>query len=412
MAEKLEERDSPSLQGPEWGQVGTPSTYIKPQARKLHDPAVKLEEYYYYALKTREVEKGYESPKLPWRQILSRNKEARNINDEQDAEVTEHVTNVNFAKRENRLLISDQEWENASRALRTASWGAAFYLITTDILGPFGVGFALGTLGWGPGIALYTVFGFFAGYSGYLLWKVFLGIDSYQFPCRNYGDVGFRTWGVTVRHITNVLQAIGLLLLLGQVTIQFGQNISAVSKFRLCYIICPLLFVIAGFLLTQIRTLKAYGLVANFAVWINLLVIFMTMGYDIKRQKPSFMSETFANLLFFCLQIRLSFAPELFHCSTRLRGQCSRSSFDHPRCPGKLSSDHPLRWPSRREPRGLDQRPLIWSPRLRWCSAVRGIYGRDETPERLPQSHVGSSILHLRRLYGLRLLHILLPRPV
>lgn len=37
--------------------------------------------------------------------------------------------------------------------------GAGFYLITTDILGPYGVGFAIGTLGWGPGIVLYTVFG-------------------------------------------------------------------------------------------------------------------------------------------------------------------------------------------------------------------------------------------------------------
>lgn len=54
--------------------------------------------------------------------------------------------------------------------MRSASWGACFYLITTDILGPYGVGFALGTLGWGPGIALYTVFGFMAGYSGYLIW--------------------------------------------------------------------------------------------------------------------------------------------------------------------------------------------------------------------------------------------------
>ena len=26
-----------------------------------------------------------------------------------------------------------------------------FYLITTDVLGPYGVGFAMGTLGWGPG---------------------------------------------------------------------------------------------------------------------------------------------------------------------------------------------------------------------------------------------------------------------
>lgn len=37
------------------------------------------------------------------------------------------------------------------------------------------------------GIALFTVFGFMAGYSGYLIWHVFLGVDSYEFPARNYG---------------------------------------------------------------------------------------------------------------------------------------------------------------------------------------------------------------------------------
>jgi amino acid transporter len=117
-----------------------------------------------------------------------------------------------------------------------------------------------------------------AGYSGYLIWKVFLGIDSYEFPARNYGDLGFRCWGAGARYVTNICQALGLLLILGQVTIQFGENISLVSKFKLCYVVCPVLFVCAGFFLTQIRTLKAYGWVANLAVWLNLLVIFITMG--------------------------------------------------------------------------------------------------------------------------------------
>jgi hypothetical protein len=128
------------------------------------------------------------------------------------------------------------------------------------------------------GIALYTVFGFMAGYSGYLIWHVYLGVDSYEFPARNYGDLGFRTWGTAARYTTNILQALGLLLILGQVTIQFGENISQVSRFKLCYAVCPVLFVCAGFFLTQIRTLKAYGIVANLAVWLNLLVIFITMG--------------------------------------------------------------------------------------------------------------------------------------
>ena len=31
--------------------------------------------------------------------------------------------------------VSDEEWKTAARALRTATWGSVFYLITTDILG-------------------------------------------------------------------------------------------------------------------------------------------------------------------------------------------------------------------------------------------------------------------------------------
>ena len=94
--------------------------------------------------------------------------------------------------------------------------------------------FSIGTLGFGPGIALFTVFGFFAGYSGYLIWHVFMGVDSYEFPARNYGDLAFRTWGTIARHTVNFIQAIALLLLLGQVTILFGGNIFAMSKEKIC----------------------------------------------------------------------------------------------------------------------------------------------------------------------------------
>lgn len=126
-----------------------------------------------------------------------------------------------------------------------------------------------------------------AFYSGFLIWRVYLGVDSFQFPARNYGDLGMRTWGKAARHMTNGLQALGLLLLLGQVVILFGMNISELSRFRLCYVVCPILFVIAGFLLTQIRTLKAYGWVANLSVWLNLLAIFISMGV-VANSPPNF----------------------------------------------------------------------------------------------------------------------------
>lgn len=117
-----------------------------------------------------------------------------------------------------------------------------------------------------------------AGYSGYLVWRVYLGIDSYEFPAKNYGDLGFRTIGRYGRYITNICQGIALLLIVGQVTIQYGENISQMSKFRLCYVVCPVIFAVAGFFISQIRTLKAYGWVANLAVWMNIFVIIMTMG--------------------------------------------------------------------------------------------------------------------------------------
>lgn len=154
----------------------------------------------------------------------------------------------------------------------------------------------MGTLGWGPGksviralhllflgsqrsgVAFYTVFGLLAGYSGYLVWRVFLGVDSYQFPAKNYGDLGFRTLGRYGRHVTNIFQALALLLIVGQVTILMGQNISQVSQFRLCYAVCPVIFACAGFLVTQIRTLRSFGWVANLAVWMNIFVMVMTIG--------------------------------------------------------------------------------------------------------------------------------------
>lgn len=43
------------------------------------------------------------------------------------------------APQRNLGNVSDAEWKNASRAIRTAGWTSVFYLITTDILGPFSV---------------------------------------------------------------------------------------------------------------------------------------------------------------------------------------------------------------------------------------------------------------------------------
>ena len=135
MMEKTDHKDHESLSptatgGPRQGQV---SSYIKPQNRKLHDPNVTLEEYHYYAQQTREIEKTYESPKLRWREIIHKKKNNEiNVDSNETGQDSKALhSDVNFADPAARAQISDEEWVNASRAFRTASWGAVFYLITT-----------------------------------------------------------------------------------------------------------------------------------------------------------------------------------------------------------------------------------------------------------------------------------------
>ena len=61
--------------------------------------------------------------------------------------------NVNVQAIDNLIppTADELERENASRALRLASWASVFYLITTDILGPFNAPFAISQTGWVPG---------------------------------------------------------------------------------------------------------------------------------------------------------------------------------------------------------------------------------------------------------------------
>ena len=111
-----------------------------------------------------------------------------------------------------------------------------------------------------------------------MLWKIFLGLDSYEFPLKNYGDLAFRLYGTIPRHVVNFLQSVQLLCGVGLIVISNGQAISQVSKFRLCYAICCLIWAVIGFGIGQVRTLAKYGWLANLAIWMNLMIMFISMG--------------------------------------------------------------------------------------------------------------------------------------
>ena len=95
---------------------------------------------------------------------------------------------------------------------------------------------------------------------------------------KNYGDLAFRLYGTIPRYCVNMLQTVQLLVSVGVIIISNGQALSQVSKFRLCYAVCCLIWAICGFFLGQVRTLQKYGWIANAAIWMNLFIIFISMG--------------------------------------------------------------------------------------------------------------------------------------
>jgi hypothetical protein len=118
--EKIDPVETPPQNGN--GEPTAVSTYVKPQHRKPHDTTVKFEEYHYYAKKTREEERDLQQQRLNWREIILRKKN--------EATVEPPTFNPDLAHLEasHRLEITDEEWTNASRAFRTASWGACKYM--------------------------------------------------------------------------------------------------------------------------------------------------------------------------------------------------------------------------------------------------------------------------------------------
>ena len=59
-----------------------------------------------------------------------------------------------------------------------------------------------------------------------------------------------------------------------------GQAISQISQGPnggpgICFVLCLVIFMLAGFVLGQIRTLQRFSWAANIAVFLNLLTIFI-----------------------------------------------------------------------------------------------------------------------------------------
>ncbi|KAH0835432.1 transmembrane amino acid transporter protein-domain-containing protein [Lanmaoa asiatica] len=186
------------------------------------------------------------------------------------------------------ILATPAEYRAASSSLRTATWGAIFYLITTDILGPYSAPFAFAQIGYGPGVACFVAFGIMAAYSGILLWHMFLKLDSEKYPLKSFGDLGYRIYGSWFRILCSILQSVQLIFNVGIIVLANGQGLSQMAQFKACiHILVGHVRSFrtrmnshssVGMILAQIRTLQKFGWVANFSIWLNIITLIITMA--------------------------------------------------------------------------------------------------------------------------------------
>jgi amino acid permease len=167
-----------------------------------------------------------------------------------------------FTEREVELL-------NARRALRVASWFSIFYLITTDILGPFNAPFAFSQVGYVPGVTLYVFMGMAAAYTGLILWHLYIRLDSDTYPIKTYADLADRIFGKWAKQTCIILQSIQLIINVGTLCLTNGQSVEQIAAGpsgpgqRFCFSVAIIIWIVVGMAIGQIRTLKNYGWLAN-----------------------------------------------------------------------------------------------------------------------------------------------------
>lgn len=110
------------------------------------DPSITFDEYRYWAELTRDEERETAKTEPATHGIMQTLFPTKSSPGVQQISASPRSSNEEMTEKKlspvksGRVSVTDSEWTNASRAMRTASGAACFYLITTDILGPFGIG--------------------------------------------------------------------------------------------------------------------------------------------------------------------------------------------------------------------------------------------------------------------------------
>lgn len=120
-------------------------------------------------------------------------------------------------------------------------------------------------------MALYVIFGFFAGLSAYAIWRVFLALDSSRYPMMSFGDPFFRLYGKWPRHIINIAQALQQFLSVAVLILGLALILTQMAKSKICFVACMIIIMVIGMISGAIRSLQKLGWLCNFSVWLNVI---------------------------------------------------------------------------------------------------------------------------------------------
>lgn len=162
------------------------------------------------------------------------------------------------------------------KVLRRLTMVSAFFLLTTDILGPFSAGYVVSQLGFVPAVILYIVMGLAAFCAGILLNTLYLRLDSQRLPISNYASLAHCLWGRWGRKIVDFLLFVQLLISCAGLLLTNGQSLGQIidgangGVHHVCFSVIVLIFLAIALCLSPIRSLRSIS-------WFARPVIFLTV---------------------------------------------------------------------------------------------------------------------------------------
>lgn len=131
--------------------------------------------------------------------------------------------------------------------------------------------FVFASVGYGTGVALYVIFGIFATFSGWIIWRVYLELDSSRYPMVSFGDPFLRLYGRKMRHFINIAQSLQQFFTVSILIFSKSLNIEQIAHSSVCFVAMMVVIMAIGMLGGLMRSLKKIGWLSNAAVWMNIV---------------------------------------------------------------------------------------------------------------------------------------------